>query len=146
MALSLELMSGLLTGSEGRPLDFKKYVAIEARGFILAGGLAGRLGGGIVMARKPGKLPYKKTGLSYQLEYGEDSLEMHVDAIQAGEKVVVVDDLLATGGTAEAACTLVKKLGGEVSKVIFLVELPGLHGRERLKDYQVESILSFEGL
>lgn len=146
MELSLVLMSDLVRGSDGRRLNFNKYVAIEARGFILAGGLAGKLGGGVVMARKPGKLPYKKTGITYQLEYGEDSLEMHLDAIQAGDKVVVVDDLLATGGTAEAACALVKKLGGEVSKVIFLVELPGLHGRERLKDYQVESILSFEGL
>jgi adenine phosphoribosyltransferase len=146
MRLSLELLGSLLKVSDSNLLVYHKFLAVEARGFILAGGLSGQLGGGIVMARKPGKLPYRKKRVNYQLEYGEDALEIHMDAIQAGEKVVVVDDLLATGGTAEAACSLVKELGGEVVKVLFLVELPELNGRERLKDYEVASVLSFEGI
>lgn len=146
MEFSLELMCGCLKSSNDATLEFNKYVAVEARGFILAGGLSGKLGGGIVMARKSGKLPYLRKSVNYQLEYGEDSLEMHVDAIQAGDKIVVVDDLLATGGTAEAACKLIKELGGEVAQILFLVELPELNGRDRLKDYQVDSILTFEGL
>ena len=146
MKLSLELMSAYLVNPGKVPFEFNKYVAVEARGFILAGGLSGRLGGGIVLARKSGKLPYLRKSVNYQLEYGEDSLEMHVDAIQPGDKIVVVDDLLATGGTAEAACKLINELGGEVAKILFLVELPELKGRERLKDYHVDSVLTFEGL
>lgn len=146
MELSLELMSACLISSDKTLFEFDKYVAVEARGFILAGGLSGKLGGGIVMARKSGKLPYLRKSVNYQLEYGEDSLEMHVDAIQPGDKIIVVDDLLATGGTAEAACKLIKELGGEVAKILFLVELPELKGRERLKDYQVDTILTFDGL
>jgi len=146
MALALEMMSAFMENSNSEPIEFDKFVAVEARGFILAGALSGKLGGGVIMARKPGKLPYKRKSVSYQLEYGEDSLEIHEDAISPGEKVVVVDDLLATGGTAEAACKLVTKLGGEVAKVIFLVELPELRGRERLKAYEVNSVISFEGV
>lgn len=122
-----------------------KFVGIEARGFVLAGALAARMGGGVALLRKPGKLPYKKRGIEYKLEYGEDALEMHVDAIKPGEKVVVVDDLLATGGTAEAGCKLVEEAGGEIVKVLFLVELPELGGRKKLKSYDVNSIISFEG-
>jgi len=146
MSLSLEMMGSLLKSPDSSPMSYDKFLAVEARGFILAGGLSGQIGGGIVMARKPGKLPYKRKSVNYQLEYGEDSLEIHVDAIQSGDRVVVVDDLLATGGTAEAACKLVKELGGEIVKVLFLVELPELKGRERLKAYDVDSVLSFEGI
>lgn len=145
MNLSLELLASFLMDSNGQNIGYHKLVGIEARGFILAGALSGKLGGGIVMARKPGKLPYIKKRMVYQLEYGEDALEMHVDAIRPGEQVVVVDDLLATGGTAEAACKLVTELGAEVLKVIFLVELPELKGRERLGAYEVETVLTFEG-
>lgn len=146
MDLSLEMMSAFLELSESGSLEFDKFVAVEARGFILAGGLSGKLGGGIVMARKPGKLPYKRKSISYQLEYGEDALEIHEDAIKPGDRVVVVDDLLATGGTAEAACKLISELGGEIVKVLFLVELPELNGRERLGAFSVDAVLSFEGI
>lgn len=146
MAFSVELMSEILEDDKNQPLGFDKFLAVEARGFILAGALSGKLGGGVIMARKPGKLPYKKKKVSYQLEYGEDSLEIHEDAIKPGERIVVVDDLLATGGTAEAACKLVTELGGKVHKVIFLVELPGLQGRQRLMDHEVGSVISFEGV
>jgi adenine phosphoribosyltransferase len=118
---------------------------IEARGFILSGALSGKLGGGVVMMRKPGKLPYAKKRVEYKLEYGEDALEVHEDAISPGERIIIVDDLLATGGTAEAGCTLVEELGGVVVKVLFLVELPDLEGRKRLSRYNVESVFSFEG-
>ena len=123
----------------------KKMVAVESRGFILGGAISGRVGGGLVLVRKPGKLPSKKISVAYELEYGEDVLEIHEDAISPGEAVVVLDDLLATGGTAEAACKLVESLGGLVRKIIFLVELPDLGGRERLKKYDVESVFDFEG-
>lgn len=123
----------------------KKLVAVESRGFILGGAISGRVGGGLVLVRKPGKLPSKKIRFSYKLEYGEDVLELHEDAISPGERVVVIDDLLATGGTAEAACKLVESLGGVVHKILFLVELPDLGGRERLKKYKVETVFAFEG-
>jgi len=122
-----------------------KLVAIEARGFVLAGAISGNIGGGIVMVRKPGKLPAKKRRVNYFLEYGEDALEIHDDAIRPGEQVIVIDDLLATGGTAKAGCELVESLGGVVRKILFLVELPELGGRNKLKDYKVESIYDFEG-
>lgn len=122
-----------------------KMVAIESRGFILAGAISGKIGGGIVMVRKAGKLPSKKRSISYQLEYGEDKLEIHEDAIGPGDQVVVIDDLLATGGTSEAGCKLVESLGGVVRKILFLVELPDLGGRKRLSGYDVESVYSFEG-
>ena len=104
MALSLDLMIDILKEKNGEILEFDKLLGIEARGFILAGALSGRIGGGVIMARKPGKLPYERISASYKLEYGEDALEVHVDSIKPGEKVIIVDDLLATGGTAEAAC------------------------------------------
>lgn len=145
MELSIELLSGLLLTPGSKERIFDKIVGIESRGFVLAGGIAGKIGGGVVLARKPGKLPYEKNRVEYQLEYGEDSMEMHVDAIQPGERIVVLDDLLATGGTAEAACKLVKMLGGEIVKVLFLVELPELKGREKLDEYHVDSVLEFSG-
>jgi adenine phosphoribosyltransferase len=145
MELSIQLLSELLLvpGSQKRIYD--KMVAIESRGFVLGGGIAGKIGGGVVLARKPGKLPYQKQRVDYMLEYGEDSLEMHIDAIQPGEKIVVLDDLLATGGTAEAACKLVEMMGGEIVKILFLVELPDLKGREKLSAYHVDCVLEFSG-
>ena len=97
------------------------------------------------MGGPSGKLPYEKRSIKYKLEYGEDALEVHNDAILPGEKIIVVDDLLATGGTAEAGCKLVEELGGEVVKVLFLVELPELEGRKKLSAYDIDSIISFEG-
>lgn len=145
MALSLDLMIDILKEKDGEIYEFDKLLGIEARGFILAGALSGRIGGGVIMARKPGKLPYERISVSYKLEYGEDALEVHVDSIKPGDKVIVVDDLLATGGTAEAACKLVKELGGEIVKIIFLVELPELKGNLKLAAYNVGSVVSFEG-
>ena len=146
MALSLDLMISILRDGDGEMLEFDKLLGVEARGFILAGALSGRMGGGVILARKPGKLPYERISASYQLEYGEDALEVHVDSIKPGDKVIIVDDLLATGGTAEAACKLVRKLGGEIVKIIFLVELPELKGKLKLASYNVGSVISFEGL
>jgi adenine phosphoribosyltransferase len=115
----------------------------EARGFIFGGALADRLGCGFVPARKPGKLPAETVTQAYALEYGEGTLHMHADAIEAGDRVLLVDDLLATGGTAGAAARLVQRLGGEVVASLFLIELPFLGGRERLAPLRVEALLSF---
>lgn len=144
-SIALDLLMNCLKDENGRNMTFDKLAGIEARGFVLAGALAARMGGGVALLRKPGKLPYKKRGIEYKLEYGEDALEMHVDAINPGERVVIVDDLLATGGTAEAGCKLVQEAGGEIVKVLFLVELPELKGRNKLNPYNVESIITFEG-
>ena len=144
MAILTDLLSAFVKDDLKRG-EVKKLVAIESRGFILAGAISGKIGGGVVLVRKPGKLPSKKRRISYQLEYGEDSLEIHEDAIEKGERVVVIDDLLATGGTAEAACRLVESLGGIVMKILFLVELPDLGGRKRLANYNVESVYAFKG-
>jgi adenine phosphoribosyltransferase len=97
------------------------------------------------MMRKPGKLPYRKRRIDYKLEYGKDALEVHEDAIKPGERIIVVDDLLATGGTAEAGCKLVEELGGKVVKILFLVELPDLGGRKKLSGYDISAIIAFEG-
>lgn len=145
MSIALELLAEHVPTAKNHKESFEKFVGIEARGFLLAGALSGKLGGGVVMMRKPGKLPYKKISIDYQLEYGTDSLEVHEDAIARGEKVILVDDLLATGGTAEAGCKLVEKLGGTVEKILFLVELPDLNGRRRLSNYEVSSVITFEG-
>lgn len=119
-----------------------KVVAIEARGYVFGGAVAYRLGTGFILIRKPGKLPYKTISESYELEYGVDSIHMHIDAIQEGDNVLVFDDLLATGGTALAACKLVEKAGGNVAGVAFVIELTGsLHGREKLKKYDVFSLV-----
>ncbi len=141
--ISLRLM-GERISKDGKN-NFYKLAGIEARGFVLAGGLAGRYGGGVILIRKAGKLPYRTLKKEYQLEYGQDALEIHLDAIESGEEIIVVDDLLATGGTAEAACKLIEELGGVVKKIVFLVELPELGGRDRLKDYLVESVVTFDG-
>ena len=124
-------------------LDFDLFVAPEARGFILGSALAYKMAKGFVPVRKPGKLPYKTVSQEFQLEYGTDELQIHVDAIKEGQRVVIIDDVLATGGTAEALGNLVKKLGGEVASMLFLVELSFLKARDRLKDYRVESLIIY---
>ena len=126
-------------------LDAKidKVMGIEARGFIFGGVLAYKLGCGFVPARKPGKLPYRTIREEYTLEYGTNSLEIHDDSIAAGDRVLIVDDLLATGGTALAAAGLVEKLGGEVAGIEFLIELGFLHGRDKLAKYPVHSLISY---
>jgi adenine phosphoribosyltransferase len=118
-------------------------VGVEARGFILAAALAYKLGAGNVLIRKPGKLPYKTNRATYALEYGTDTLEIHQDAIQPGQRVVVADDLLATGGTILAAVDLVRQQGGKIVELAFLIELTDLKGRERLKELPVFSLLQY---
>jgi adenine phosphoribosyltransferase len=118
-------------------------VGIDARGFIFAAAVAYKLGVGLVPVRKKGKLPYKTVVTSYALEYGTETSEMHVDAIKPGDHVIIVDDLLATGGTALAAATLVKQLNGNIREIDFLIELSYLKGRERLKDYNVFSAIVY---
>ena len=121
------------------------YIAgIEARGFIFGSALAYKLGVGFIPIRKPGKLPAKTERVSYQLEYGTDSLEIHTDAIEPGKRVLIVDDLLATGGTAEAAIKLVKKIGGVIIGIAFVVELEFLKGREKLPDdCKITTLITF---
>ena len=118
-------------------------VGIESRGFILGAAVADRIGSGFVPVRKLGKLPAETIRASYALEYGSDSLEMHRDAIEPGQKVLVVDDLLATGGTARATVDLVRQLGGDVVGVSFLIELADLNGRARLEGEQVRAVLQY---
>lgn len=117
-----------------------KIVGIEARGFIVGAPLADRLGIGFVPARKVGKLPGSKVRVDYQLEYGKQGLEMHTDSISKGERVLIVDDLLATGGTSKAAATLVEKMGGKVVGFAFVTEVRGLNGRRKLAGYKVYTI------
>ena len=118
--------------------------AAEARGFIFGVPVAERLGAGFAPVRKPGKLPAPVVGVEYALEYGTDRLEMHVDAFAPGARVLVVDDVLATGGTARATCDLIERAGGEVAGFAFFVELAFLAGRQRLDDFRVESLLLYE--
>lgn len=123
----------------GRPVD--AVVAIEARGFILGAALAQRLGVGFVAVRKAGKLPRATVAESYALEYGEDRLEVHADALHAGQRVVLIDDVLATGGTAAAACRLIARTGAEVERALFLLELTFLNGRRNLGDLPCVSLV-----
>jgi adenine phosphoribosyltransferase len=118
-------------------------VGIESRGFIFGAVVADRIGAGFAPVRKPGKLPSKRVSCSYALEYGTDSLEMHEDAVSQGQRVLIVDDLLATGGTARATTELVKKLGGRVHALAFLIELVALNGRQKLTGEQVHSVLKY---
>ena len=118
-------------------------VGIESRGFILGAAVADRLKAGFVLVRKPGKLPAKTIQMTYELEYGTDTLEMHADAIEHGQQVLIVDDLLATGGTARATVDLVKQAGGTVHGVAFLIELPDLNGRSRLEGEQILAVLRY---
>jgi adenine phosphoribosyltransferase len=119
-------------------------VAAEARGFLLGPALARELDAGFILARKPGKLPHDTVKAEYALEYGTDTLEVHSDALRSGARVVVHDDLLATGGTAQAVCELVERLGGDVVACVFLAELSFLPGRERLAGYDVRSLVEYE--
>jgi len=125
--------------------DIDIVAGIESRGFIIAGMLADRLNCGLVLVRKPGKLPAETLSESYELEYGIDSVEIHKDAIAKGQKVLLIDDLLATGGTALASCKLIEKLEGKVAECCFTIELPDLKGREKLSKYPVFSLIKFEG-
>jgi adenine phosphoribosyltransferase len=127
-----------------RPLVPDVIIAAEARGFLLGAALANELGAGFVLARKPGKLPWQTVRAEYVLEYGIDALELHSDAVAHGARVLVHDDLLATGGTARALCSLVEQLGGEVVGCAFLIELAFLGGRERLSGYDVHSLLAYD--
>ncbi len=120
-----------------------RVVGMESRGFFFATLLAEKLGAGFIPVRKPKKLPFETISEEYSLEYGTDILEMHADAIKPGEKVLIHDDVLATGGTAEAVCKLVEKLGGEIVQVNFLMELSFLHGRDKLAKYDVKSLLTY---
>jgi adenine phosphoribosyltransferase len=127
-----------------RDLEIEYVVAAEARGFILGGALARALRAGFVPARKPGKLPHTTVAHEYELEYGIDALEVHADALAGGARVLIHDDLLATGGTAAALCELVERLGGEIVACVFLIELVALRGRERLAGRRVEALISFD--
>ncbi len=128
-----------------KDMEIDKVVAIDARGFIFGAVLAYKLNVGFVPVRKEGKLPYKTISESYTLEYGENVVEVHKDAIEKNERVLVVDDLMATGGTISAATKLVEKLEGEIVECVFLVELPDLKGREKIKNYKVFTLTEFEG-
>ncbi|MCX6722596.1 MAG: adenine phosphoribosyltransferase [Candidatus Staskawiczbacteria bacterium] len=127
------------------PID--KVVAIESRGFIFGSVLADRLGVGFVPIRKKGKLPADTLAEEYDLEYGKDKIEIHIDAIEKNEKILLVDDLIATGGTALAACNLLKKAGGEIVECVFVIDLPDLKGSKKLNDLAIKtfSLIQFEG-
>jgi adenine phosphoribosyltransferase len=138
-----DAIAGLAAWAE--PLEVDLVVAAEARGFILGGALARQLGAGFVPARKPGKLPHETVSADYILEYGVDALEMHADALSHGERVLIHDDLLATGGTARALCELIEGRGARVVGCGFLVELAFLEGRKALEGYDVQALVTFEG-
>jgi adenine phosphoribosyltransferase len=123
--------------------DFSTIVAVESRGFIFGAALALKMGKGFIPVRKPGKLPYQTISESYALEYGTDTIHMHIDAVKPGDKVVIIDDLIATGGSSKATATLVEKLGGKVEALVFLIELVFLNGREKLQGYDVFSVIKY---
>jgi len=133
-----------LLAARYREKKIATVLGIESRGFIVGAALAYKLGAGFSVVRKPGKLPYETHSASYQLEYGVDTLEIHVDAIAHGANVVIADDLIATGGTAAATAQLVTRLGGRVVECAFLIELSFLDGREKLKPYGVYSVLQYD--
>ena len=133
---------GLADAASDKGVDL--VAGIESRGFLFGPALALQLGTGFALLRKPGKLPAETASVSYELEYGTDSLEIHTDAVQPGQRVLVVDDLLATGGTAAAAVRLVEQAGGEVAGLSFVVELDFLNGRARLAGYEISSLLRYE--
>jgi adenine phosphoribosyltransferase len=124
-----------------------KVAGIEARGFILGGAVAHQVSAGFIPIRKKGKLPFKRVSVGYSLEYGDDEMEMHEDALVKGERVILVDDLVATGGTAEAAVKLIRQMGGDVLAACFVIDLPDLGGDDRLRtlDVPVRTLVSFEG-
>ena len=143
---SPEGLDAAVSGLAGlaRDLDVELVIGAEARGFLLGPAVARDLGAGFVLARKPGKLPNRTVSAEYVLEYGTDALELHSDAVAAGARVLVHDDLFATGGTAKALCELVEQLNGEVVGCVFLIELAFLNGRELLAGYDVRSLLSYD--
>lgn len=124
---------------------FDKVVGVEARGFIFGAAVAHKINAGFVPVRKKGKLPYKTISTTYELEYGTDTLEIHKDAIIPGEKILIIDDLLATGGTVKAVTDLVNQLGGKILGIGFVIELVDLHGKDKLKDYPLYSLIKFQG-
>ena len=128
-----------------KDVDFDVIVGAESRGFIFGMPVAYELHKPFILARKPGKLPRETVSMDYELEYGTGTIEMHADSIKPGQKVVIIDDLIATGGTVEAIAKLVEKLGGQVVKICIIMELAGLKGREKLAGYDVESAIIYEG-
>lgn len=136
-----ECLSTLLDGISDRRVD--KVVGIESRGFFFGTLLAYHLNAGFIPVRKPGKLPFETLSATYELEYGKDTLEIHTDAIRAGERVLVHDDVLATGGTAKAVCELVERLGGEIIQLSFLMELSFLQGRSKLGNREIFPVLTY---
>jgi adenine phosphoribosyltransferase len=138
-----QTIDALVERYRGQPLDL--VAGIESRGFIIAGVIAYLLCKGFIPIRKPGKLPAETFRVDYELEYGKDAVEMHKDSVHKGARVLVVDDLLATGGTMKAACDLVEKAGGTIVECAFIVDLPDLKGREKLQKYQIFTLVEFEG-
>ncbi|MHC4151941.1 MAG: adenine phosphoribosyltransferase [Planctomycetota bacterium] len=134
-------IEALCEGFDSTNIDY--VAAVEARGFILGASIAERLGAGFIPIRKKGKLPSKTESITYELEYGTDSLEVHKDALQTGDRVLMFDDLLATGGTMAAACQLIEKIAGHIIGISFLIELADLKGRQKLTRYKVNTIISF---
>lgn len=137
-----ETLSQLVKLAENKGVT--KVIGIESRGFIFGGALAEKLNAGFIPIRKPGKLPAAKVSESYVLEYGTDSIEIHKDAIQPGDKILLHDDLLATGGTMKAACNLVEKLGAQVVQISFLIELTFLNGRSKFESYDLHSLIQYD--
>ena len=127
-----------------KDLDFDKIAGVEARGFVFASALAYKMNKGLILIRKPGKLPAETFSQEYELEYGADAVEMHKDAVEPSEKIVVIDDLIATGGTVKAACKLIENAGGEVAGIGFMIELCLLKGIDKLKKYNIYSMLKIE--
>lgn len=126
-------------------VDFDLVLGSESRGFVFGAPVAYEMDKGLVLVRKKGKLPRETIAESYELEYGQATLEMHIDSIKKGQKVVIIDDLIATGGTTGAMIKMVERLGGEVVKICFVMELAGLNGRDALKGYDIESLIIYEG-
>ncbi len=140
LELAVDSLAGLLDG-----VEFDVLVGIESRGFLFGTPIAYKLKKPFVPVRKKGKLPFDTVEQEYSLEYGSAVIEMHADAIKPGQRAVIIDDLIATGGTVRAAAKLIERLGGSVAKAIFLIELPALAGRENLSEYAVDSVVQFDG-
>lgn len=136
--LAMDELCGL-----AQKFDFDVVAGLEARGFLFGAALARAFDKGFIMVRKKGKLPRETVSASYELEYGQAEIEMHKDAVKKGEKVLLIDDLIATGGTAKTAAKLIEELGAEISGMLFLIELEELHGREMLSKYRIETALKF---
>ncbi len=128
---------------KGKKID--KVIGVEARGFIFGAAVANKINAGFIPVRKKGKLPFKTISAAYELEYGTDTLEIHKDAIRPREKILIIDDLLATGGTVKAVIDLINQLGGNIAGIGFVIELVDLHGRDKFKEYPVYSLVKFQG-